>query len=78
MRGVSRSHPGWTGIPVCVGDAIVRPGDIVLGDADGLLVVPVERLVDVAMAAIERRAAEEGKDARLRAGESIRSVLNIA
>jgi 4-hydroxy-4-methyl-2-oxoglutarate aldolase len=78
VRGVSRSHPGWIGIPVCVGDAIVRPGDVVLGDGDGLLVVPTERVVDIAVAAIERRAAEESKDARLRAGESIRSVLNIA
>ena len=78
VRGVSRSHPGWMGIPVCIGDAIVRPGDVVLGDADGLLIVPVERIVDIAMAATERRAAEEANDARLRAGESIRSVLNIA
>lgn len=77
VRGVSRSHPGWLGIPVSIGDAIVRPGDVVLGDGDGLLIVPADRVVEIAIAAIQRRADEEAKDARLRAGESIRSVLNI-
>src|SRR5262249_5296913 len=77
VRGVSRSHPGWINIPISIGDAIVNPGDVMLGDADGLLVVPAQRVVDVAVAAIERRRTEEEKDARLRAGEPIKRVLNI-
>jgi len=77
VRGVARAHPGWMGIPVCIGDAIVRPGDLMLGDGDGLLVVAADRVVEIAIAAIERRAREEANDARLRAGESIRIVLNI-
>jgi len=77
VRGVARAHQGWMGIPVCIGDAIVRPGDLMLGDGDGLLVVAADRVVEIAIAAIERRAREEVNDARLRAGESIRSVLNI-
>jgi 4-hydroxy-4-methyl-2-oxoglutarate aldolase len=78
VRGVSRSHPGWLSIPVSIGDAIVRPGDIMLGDGDGLLVVPAERVVEIAAAAMERRKVEQAKDARLRAGEPIKRVMNLA
>jgi len=34
--------------PVALGDVLVRQGDIVVGDADGVIVVPVERAVEVA------------------------------
>ena len=64
-------------IPISIGDAIVRPGDVMLGDADGLLVVPAERVIEIALAATERRKAEEAKDARLRAGESIKVVMDL-
>ena len=77
VRGVSRSHPGWINIPISIGDAIVRPGDVVLGDADGLLVVPAERVIEIAVSATDRRKGEEAKDARLRAGEPIKAVMNI-
>src|SRR4051812_2797258 len=77
VRGVSRSHSGWMNIPISIGDAIVRPGDVMLGDADGLLVVPADRVIEIALAATERRKAEEAKDARLRAGESIKVVMDI-
>lgn len=77
VRGVSRAHPGWMNIPISIGDAIVRPGDVILGDGDGLLVVAAERVIELAVSAVERRQAEEAKDARLRAGEPIRTVMGI-
>ncbi len=55
----------------------LRPGDIVLGDADGLLVVPAEHAADIAARALEKRKTEESREARLRAGESIKSVLGL-
>ena len=42
IRGNVKIHPGWIGIPVSVGGVTVRPGDIVVGDADGVVAVPVE------------------------------------
>jgi 4-hydroxy-4-methyl-2-oxoglutarate aldolase len=32
---------GWLNVPVVCGGVIVRPGDIVLGDCDGVVVLPV-------------------------------------
>ena len=41
---VSRSNgvdkPGWLNVPVICGGVIVNPGDLVLGDEDGVVVVP--------------------------------------
>jgi 4-hydroxy-4-methyl-2-oxoglutarate aldolase len=77
VRGTAKTHPGWMNIPISIGDAIIRPGDIVLGDADGLLIVPAERAEEIAAAALEKRKTEESREARLRAGESIKSVLGL-
>lgn len=77
VRGTAKSHPGWMNIPVSIGDAIVRPGDIVLGDADGLLIVPSERAEEIAAKALERRKNEMSREERLRRGEPIKSVLGL-
>jgi 4-hydroxy-4-methyl-2-oxoglutarate aldolase len=77
VRGTAKTHPGWMNIPISIGDAIVRPGDIVLGDADGLLIVPAEHAAEIAAKALEKRKTEESREARLRAGESIKTVLGL-
>ncbi len=58
-RGVSPAgpHKGWGGrvnAPVQCGGAVVHPGDVVVGDADGLVVVPR----DLAAATLERARAK--------------------
>jgi 4-hydroxy-4-methyl-2-oxoglutarate aldolase len=77
VRGTAKSHGGWMNIPLAIGDAIVRPGDIVLGDSDGLLIVPFEHAAEIAAKALEKRKTEESREARLRAGESIKAVLGL-
>lgn len=41
-RGPFKDGPGEIGVPVTVGGAIVSPGDIVVGDADGIVAIPLE------------------------------------
>jgi 4-hydroxy-4-methyl-2-oxoglutarate aldolase len=77
VRGTSKSHPGWIGLTVAIGDAVVRPGDIMLGDADGLLVVPAEHAEEIANKALDRRREEEAKQARIRNGEPLKQIFKF-
>jgi len=77
VRGTVKNHPGWTGIPVSVGGVVVRPGDLVRGDMDGVVVIPAERLAEVLAKAEEQRAKEEERDKRVRAGESLAGLLGL-
>jgi regulator of RNase E activity RraA len=61
-------------IPVRLGDAPVRPGDVIVADVNGVVVIPIERLAEVITAAEEIMAKELAMIDALRAGESILEV----
>ena len=64
----ARNGPGSVGLPIVLGGAAVGPGDIVLGDEDGVVVVPFAR-IDEAIARLQAvRAAEAALDAKVKAG----------
>lgn len=52
--------------PVTVGGVVVNPGDIVVGDADGLAIVSRDRAAEVLATCHERMALEEAKRAEYR------------
>lgn len=57
-RGPYKNGPGEIGYPVSVGGMLVRPGDLMLGDGDGLLCVPPEGAEAVLERARAKAAAE--------------------
>lgn len=79
-RGVTpdscvRSGPGSVGLPVVAGGVPVRTGDLVLGDADGVVVVPREDLSTVAARVAAIREAERAAEAWVRDGGSVRPEI---
>lgn len=68
-RGATKTQVGELDVPVEVAGQQIRPGDIVILDADGGAIVPAERVDDVLAAALARERNEEVKRARLQAGE---------
>jgi 4-hydroxy-4-methyl-2-oxoglutarate aldolase len=63
-----RRGPGSAGLPVTLGGGRVEAGDIVVGDRDGVVVVPLAQAAAV-LAQLDRvRAAEAALDARIKAG----------
>jgi 4-hydroxy-4-methyl-2-oxoglutarate aldolase len=63
-----RSGPGRVGLPIVCGGVSVQPGDIVLGDRDGVVVIPHADLDTVLGRLDEVRRLEEETQARIRAG----------
>lgn len=68
VRGTLRNHPGWLQVPVSVGGTTVEPGDLVVGDADGVVVIARDRIAQVAKAALAQRANERARERQVRAG----------
>jgi 4-hydroxy-4-methyl-2-oxoglutarate aldolase len=63
--------PGVVGAPVTLGDVYVRPGDVIVGDADGVVVVPFEHLLRVLDRLDQVRAAEQRTEALVRDGATM-------
>jgi 4-hydroxy-4-methyl-2-oxoglutarate aldolase len=68
VRGARKQTPGELDVPVEVGGATIRPGDIVVLDADGAAVVEHERVGEVLEGALQREAYEADKRAKLQGG----------
>jgi 4-hydroxy-4-methyl-2-oxoglutarate aldolase len=69
VRGAEKQVPGTIDEPVEVGGATINPGDLVVLDADGVVVVAAERVEEVLAASREREQREAAKRSRLEAGE---------
>ena len=64
-------------VPVSVGGVTVRPGDIVLGDDNGVVVLAPEVAAAVVLPAVESDAAEPNILSRIAAGEPLEGILYL-
>ena len=69
IRGAKKEILGEIDVPVVVGGAAIRPGDLLVLDRDGVAVVERERVREVLDAAQQREERELVKRGRLEAGE---------
>ena len=75
--GPFKDSPGSINVPVSCGGVAVRPGDIIVADADGVVVVPREEATDVLSKAQGASAKEEQMRERLAKGEYIYDILKL-
>jgi 4-hydroxy-4-methyl-2-oxoglutarate aldolase len=75
--GTAKSNPGWVNVPVTCGGTLVNPGDMIVADDDGVVVVPAEHLDGVIENCIAREAAEAGLRERFAGGELSLDVIGL-
>jgi 4-hydroxy-4-methyl-2-oxoglutarate aldolase len=68
-QGTVKATAGSVNVPVVCAGAIVHPGDVIVADVDGVVVVPRAQAAEVAKLSDQRRIKEEKSRERLRAGE---------
>jgi regulator of RNase E activity RraA len=68
-RGPYKDGPGEINVPIAIDGMVIHPGDLVLGDADGLLCVPFDDVETVLAASRDKVALEHKTIANIRAGK---------
>ncbi|MFJ7298070.1 4-carboxy-4-hydroxy-2-oxoadipate aldolase/oxaloacetate decarboxylase [Streptomyces collinus] len=78
IKGTVKETVGPMCEPVTVGGQLVHPGDVIRGDADGVVVVRREDAAEAAVASQQRVEAEEGYISAYRAGKTVIDMCNLA
>ena len=76
-KGCIKATLGSVNIPIVCAGELVNPGDVVIADIDGVVVVPAAMATEVADAAEKRTSFESEKRARFAAGELGLDMYNM-
>lgn len=77
-KGPYKDGPGEINVPVSVGGQVVNAGDVIVGDADGVVVIPAEHAAAVLQLAQKKEADEAVSKEKLRAGTYTKPWLEKA
>ena len=67
-RGPYKNGPGEINVPIAIDGMVIEPGDLIIGDDDGLLSVPFDDVDVVLKAATAKYEAEQKQIANIMAG----------
>jgi len=76
-RGPYKDGPGEINTDISLSGMVIQPGDLIVGDNDGLLCVPFEYVTSVGAAARAKQSSEELALRRIRAGTQDKSWVDI-
>lgn len=77
-RGPYKDGPGEVNVPIAIGGMVIHPGDLVCGDADGMVSVPLESIEEVFTAATKKHAAETRQMEAIKTGNNDRAWVDAA
>jgi len=77
-RGPYRTGPGEIGFAISINGSVVEPGDLILGDLDGVVSVPKAEAATIALAAVRKHEAETKQMTETEAGTVKRDWVDIA
>ncbi|MHC4162787.1 MAG: RraA family protein, partial [Planctomycetota bacterium] len=68
---------GEIGVPLDIDGILVQPGDWVVGDDDGLVVIPQTKAVEIANRAVERLEMENRVRKEITSGSTLGQVMDL-
>jgi 4-hydroxy-4-methyl-2-oxoglutarate aldolase len=77
IKGTDKNQPGTVGKPIVCSGVSIHTGDIIVGDADGVVAVPAERALEVLDLAEKRERTEEQTRREIRKGRTLVDVLGL-
>jgi 4-hydroxy-4-methyl-2-oxoglutarate aldolase len=77
IKGTGKNQPGNVNVPIVMGDVLVCPGDIIVGDRDGVVVVAQNDVETVIAAGLARKGKEEDMRIAIGEGRSTAELLNL-
>jgi 4-hydroxy-4-methyl-2-oxoglutarate aldolase len=70
IHGTTKFGDGTLNQPITIGQVTIHPGDVIVGDRDGVVIVPADRLAETITKAQAREDKEAQVMSRLRDGET--------
>jgi len=77
-RGPYKDGPGEINVPIAIEGMVITPGDLIVGDGDGVVCVPFDATAEVLKAAEAKHQAEIKQFAALKEGKSDRAWVDAA
>jgi RraA family protein len=77
-RGPYKDGPGEINVPIAIDGMVIEPGDLIVGDGDGIVCVPFANTVEVLKATTAKHEAETKQLAAIKAGSSDRSWVDAS
>ncbi|WP_136683973.1 RraA family protein [Falsirhodobacter xinxiangensis] len=77
-RGPYKDGPGEINVPIAIDGMVIHPGDLVIGDSDGVLAVPFDAAEEIHAKTVAKGEAEAKQMAAIEAGTNDRSWVDAA
>lgn len=77
-QGGFKASPGSVNVPISCGNVPVLPGDLIVGDADGVVVIPFEKMEEILGKSLDVVRKEKELRERMENGETLYDLLNLS
>jgi 4-hydroxy-4-methyl-2-oxoglutarate aldolase len=77
LKGTDKNQPGGVGGDIVCGGVAISTGDLIVGDADGVVAVPSANAGEVLESALRREQSEEAMRQEIRAGRTLVDILDL-
>lgn len=77
IKGTAKHQPGRVDVPVVIGDVVIHPGDWIVGDRDGVAVVPAADIDTAIAKSLAREAKESAMREAIAGGATTADLLDL-